>query len=142
MLPPRVGLLSVAYLWHREQSELLDETIATGMHTILIKVAAVGSTENNLGKTLEEMRPKLRSLEETYGIHVVEEGGVWMPGFQKRIAIYNAEIICHSENHVTPVSSLRIGKCSLEDFLEDQKVAPTAPRWRVPNPFIFRPCQL
>ena len=144
----RVGLLSLAYLWHREQSELLDEMIAAGVHAILIKVAGVGLTENHLGKTLEEMRPKLRSLEETYGSHVCGEGGeyeslvLWMPGFHKRVAVHNAEIICHSENPVTPVSYLRIGSCSLEDLLEDQKVAPPAPRWRVPNPFIFRPRQL
>ena len=38
----RLGLTSLAYLWQRDQKELLAEMIAAGLTAIVIKVAAVG----------------------------------------------------------------------------------------------------
>ena len=38
----RLGLTSLAYLWRRDQKELLDEMIELGLEAVLIKVAAIG----------------------------------------------------------------------------------------------------
>ena len=38
----RLGLVSLAYLWRRDQEELLLEMVEAGVHAILIKVAAMG----------------------------------------------------------------------------------------------------
>ena len=38
----RLGLTSLAYLWRRDQSELLKEMIDSGVSAILIKVASMG----------------------------------------------------------------------------------------------------
>lgn len=37
-----MGLSSLAYLWRRDQSELLNEMISSGIEAVLIKVAAMG----------------------------------------------------------------------------------------------------
>lgn len=39
----RLDLVSLAYLWRREQQELLGEMIDCGVSAVLIKVAALGA---------------------------------------------------------------------------------------------------
>lgn len=38
----RLGLTMLAYLWHRDQKELMAEMIDKGVNAIVIKVAAMG----------------------------------------------------------------------------------------------------
>ena len=38
----RLGLSALAYLWRRDQTELLGEMISSGIEAVLIKVAAMG----------------------------------------------------------------------------------------------------
>ena len=38
----RLGLTMLAYLWHRDQKELMAEMIEKGINAIVIKVAAMG----------------------------------------------------------------------------------------------------
>jgi diphthine-ammonia ligase len=38
----RLGLTSLAYLWQRDQKELLAEMIEAGLTAVIIKVAAIG----------------------------------------------------------------------------------------------------
>ena len=38
----RLGLSSLAYLWRRDQQELLSEMISSGVEAVLVKVAAMG----------------------------------------------------------------------------------------------------
>lgn len=71
----RLGLVSLSYLWQRDQKELLEEMIQSGLEAILIKVAALGLGESQLNKTLRELQPFLLSLERKYGINVCGEGG-------------------------------------------------------------------
>lgn len=44
----RLGLVSLAYLWQRDQADLLREMIDAGVKAVLIKVASMGIQENNL----------------------------------------------------------------------------------------------
>lgn len=59
----RLGLTSLGYLWRREQEELLDEMIESGIDAILVKVASIGlMPRKHLGKTLEELQQELLAL--------------------------------------------------------------------------------
>ena len=52
-----------AYLWHRDQAELLAEMVDCGMESILIKVAAMGlDPKKHLGKTIAELQEELNRL--------------------------------------------------------------------------------
>lgn len=55
----RLGLISLSYLWRRDQDELLDEMIQSSVNAILIKVAALGLEIKHLGKSICEMQPHL-----------------------------------------------------------------------------------
>ena len=53
----------MSYLWRRDQEELLNEMIFSGMQAILIKVAALGlEPEKHLGKSLQDVQPDLLKL--------------------------------------------------------------------------------
>ena len=58
----RLGLVSLAYLWRRDQSTLLQEMIDCGVEAAIIKCAALGLEEWHLGKTLAELQPRLEDL--------------------------------------------------------------------------------
>ncbi len=64
----RLGMASLAYLWERNQPDLLQEMIDSGIHAILIKVACLGlKPDKHLGKTLTEMKPYLIKLQDEFG---------------------------------------------------------------------------
>jgi diphthine-ammonia ligase len=46
----RLDLTCLSYLWMRNQSQLLDEMINSGLYSIIIKVACEGLLEKHLGK--------------------------------------------------------------------------------------------
>ena len=46
----RLGLTPLAYLWQRDQSELLQEMVLAGMESVLVKVACLGLDKRHLGK--------------------------------------------------------------------------------------------
>lgn len=59
----RLGLTSLAYMWHQPQASLLTSMIEEGVHAVLCKVAAMGlKPKQHLGKSLAEMQPFLHSL--------------------------------------------------------------------------------
>ena len=47
----RLGLTPLAYLWQRDQADLLGEMVRVGMESVLVKVACMGLEERHLGKT-------------------------------------------------------------------------------------------
>ena len=52
-----MGLVSLAYLWLRDQSELLQEMIECEMDGRLVKVCSMGLKEVHLGKSIAELSP-------------------------------------------------------------------------------------
>ncbi|KAM4690076.1 diphthine--ammonia ligase [Rhinophrynus dorsalis] len=122
----RLGLQPLAFLWRRQQEELLDEMISRGLQAILIKVAAFGlDPDKHLGKTLEEMRPHLKQLSDRFGVHVCGEGGEYetltldCPLFKKRIVVDSKELMMHSNDAFAPVAYLRLQTLHLEDKVEN-----------------------
>ncbi|CAI2303960.1 unnamed protein product [Caenorhabditis sp. 36 PRJEB53466] len=117
----RLGLTPLCFLWEREQNGLLAEMVSDGLDAILIKVAAIGLGEQHLGKTLAEMAPIMRTLQEKYGVHPCGEGGEFesfvrdCPLFKKRIVVDETETVTHQDDPIAPVFYLRLKKMHLED---------------------------
>lgn len=58
----RLGLVSFAFLWRRDQAELLDEMIKANIEAVLIKVATLGLDQSHLGKPLSHVRDHLHKM--------------------------------------------------------------------------------
>lgn len=59
----RLGLTSLGYLWRRDQEELLDDMVESGIEAIIVKVASIGLTpRKHLGKTIATLQPELLAL--------------------------------------------------------------------------------
>ncbi|KAG7895565.1 hypothetical protein KL925_000274 [Ogataea polymorpha] len=103
----RLGLIALAYLWQRDQEQLMGEMCASKMEARLIKVAAIGLNEKHLGLTLQEMYPVLVDLNRKYGVHVCGEGGEFeslvfdAPFFTKgRLKIIHQDTVRHTNDEV------------------------------------------
>ncbi|XP_073683576.1 diphthine--ammonia ligase [Garra rufa] len=118
----RLQLQPLAYLWRRDQAALLREIISSGLHALIIKVAAYGlDPQRHLGKSLAEMEEYLHELSEKYGVHICGEGGEYetftvdCPLFKKKIVIDSMETIIHSADAFAPVGYLRFTRMHTED---------------------------
>ncbi|KAG4305699.1 hypothetical protein PORY_000609 [Pneumocystis oryctolagi] len=102
----RLGLVCLAYLWKRDQKELLEEMISRNLHAIIIKVSSLGLNKSHLGKSLIEIKDHLLEMNKRYDLNLCGEGGEYeslvldCPIFQKRIKIIKSEIIDHSSGDV------------------------------------------
>lgn len=116
----RLQLISLAYLWRRDQTELLQEMIDCQVYAIIIKVAALGLIpDRHLGKTLKEMQPHLLNMKEKYGLNVCGEGGEYetftldCPLFKSRIVVDDVQTVISSADPVCPVGYLNFTKLRL-----------------------------
>ncbi|XP_055641894.1 uncharacterized protein LOC129778808 isoform X2 [Toxorhynchites rutilus septentrionalis] len=116
----RLNLISLAYLWQRDQTELLQEMIDCQVHAIIIKVAALGLIpDRHLGKSLKEMQPHLLNMKEKYGLNVCGEGGEYetftldCPLFKRRIVVEDVQTVISSADPVCPVGYLNLTKLRL-----------------------------
>lgn len=96
----RLGLISLAYLWQRDQAELLDEMISAKIHAILIKVASYGIyPRRHLGRHLAELRDEFHRLNGEVQFAVCGEGGEYetltldCPLFARKIVVDEAEVV-------------------------------------------------
>ena len=115
----RLNLVSLAYLWEREQKELLNDMIQSGLVARVIKTATMGLDRRHIGKTLNELQPYLLKIATLYGCNPCGEGGEYetftvdCPLFQYRIELLefvelmscsdDVEIVTHSESMDAPV---------------------------------------
>ncbi|WAR59859.1 hypothetical protein PtB15_11B500 [Puccinia triticina] len=111
----RLGLTVLAFLWQRDQAELLREMVGAPVESVLIKVAGAGLMPSHLGKSLAEMEPILTSLNSKYGVHVCGEGGEYetytldCPLFYSRISLEKTFLAHHDESsNIAPVAYLRL----------------------------------
>ncbi|KAI8034757.1 uncharacterized protein LOC128264077 [Drosophila gunungcola] len=117
----RLNLISLAYLWRRDQTELLQEMIDCQVHAIIIKVAALGLVpDRHLGKSLREMQPHLLKMRDKYGLNVCGEGGEYetftldCPLFRQRIVIEDIQTIISSADPICPVGYINFTKLTLQ----------------------------
>lgn len=95
----QLGLTPLAYLWQRDQQELMAEMCELGLDARLIKVAAIGLNTGHLGKTIQQMYPVLLGLNQRFDVHICGEGGEFETlvfdacYFKKRLEVVEQEII-------------------------------------------------
>lgn len=71
----RLGLISLAYLWQRDQRELLNE-MTKSVEAVVVKTASMGLEPNDhLGKKLGDLKEEFVELHEKFGFHECGEGG-------------------------------------------------------------------
>jgi len=117
----RLGLVSLAYLWQRDQKELLREMAHIPIEAVLVKVAAMGlDPHKHLGRSITSLEPLLLRLSDDFGCHPCGEGGEYetltldCPLFHQRIVLDETEVVIHSDDHFAQVGYLRISKHHLE----------------------------
>ncbi|XP_061718289.1 uncharacterized protein LOC133525893 [Cydia pomonella] len=124
----RLGLVSLAYLWRRNQKELLQEMITSNVEAIIIKVACLGLDPNiHLGMSIRDIQPHLLLMQEKYGLNVCGEGGEYetftldCPLFKKRLVIDEKELIVCSDDSVAPAGYLNL-KVHLEPKTQETAI--------------------
>ena len=71
----RLNLTPLAYLWQRDQDELIEEMVGCKIDAILIKVAALGlEPAMHLGKSIADLKDHLRRMSGRFGNNVCGEG--------------------------------------------------------------------
>ncbi|OQR89932.1 hypothetical protein ACHHYP_05931 [Achlya hypogyna] len=126
----RLGLTSIAYLWRKDQDELMQEMIDADMHCILVKVASMGlNPRKHLGRSIADLYPTFLDLHAKYQFHICGEGGEYetltldCPLFRKRIVVDAARIELHADDMFAPVGLYCIDAL----HLEAKEESPTAP---------------
>ena len=71
----RLSLVSIAPLWMQDQGMLLQDMVSSGLTSVLVKTAAAGLDQQDLGKSLCQVYPKLLKLNKLYDLHICGEGG-------------------------------------------------------------------
>lgn len=94
----KLGLKSVAPLWHQDPLEYMNEIIDLGFDVILTAVAAYGLDEKWLGRKItKQALDELVELNKKYGIHIAFEGGeaetlvLDGPMYDRRVVIDDAQ---------------------------------------------------
>lgn len=115
----KLGLISLAFLWQRDQKELLTDIIQSGMDARIIKVAGIGLDERHLNKSLAELQPYLLELNDMYGFHPCGEGGEYEtmvfdgPQFKNSLEMLEPEALQHSNDDVFYLSfKTKVGPAS------------------------------
>lgn len=126
----RLGLVSLTYLWRRDQSELLDEMIQSGICAVMIKTASMGlNPRRDCGKTLGQLQSRLEQLKVTADLNVCGEGGEYetftidCPIFKRRIVLDKTRVVMDSEDPFAPVGYLLIEEFHLEDKQQDEEIS-------------------
>lgn len=65
----------MAYLWNRDQGELLDEMIKSKMDIHVVKICSIGLKPDMLGKSVMELRDYFHHLKNKFDFNVCGEGG-------------------------------------------------------------------
>lgn len=117
----RLNIKMLAYLWNKDQDQLLQEMIDNNFHAILIKVACIGLDKKHVGQSIKEAQAHLRYLSREYNTNVCGEGGEYetlvldCPLYKQKLVLESSEIICHANDPFAPVYYLRPNKIKLVD---------------------------
>lgn len=155
----RLGLTALAYLWQRDQSELVQEMCAYGLDARIIKVAALGLNQTHLGQSLAQLSPLLHKLNTMYEVHIAGEGGEFetlvmdAPFFKKKLAITKSEVVALSsdtwhlkveveihdkeEETIVEVAVPSILEPQFEDIAADQQSSEVDGPTIAPSPSLF-----
>jgi len=116
----RLGLAPLAFLWQRDQYELVTDIVDSEVDAIVAKVACIGLGPSHVGRHLSDVVPTLVSLHEKFGVHVAGEGGEYetltvdAPIYKSRIVVDDFESVLVDDNDSAPVALMRIKSYHLE----------------------------
>lgn len=102
----RLGLVSLAPLWKRDQEGLLTEMVSSGVNAVLVRVATYGLYERHLGKSIGELHDYLIGLQKKHDCHCCGEGGEFeslvldSPLYRKRIELTETSVVVESKNEL------------------------------------------
>lgn len=103
----RLGLVSLAYLWQRDQDQLMQEMCSSAMDARILKVAAYGLDLSHLGMLLPQIYPSLVRLNQQFQVHICGEGGEFetmvldAPFFLRRkLVLTSLSVVTHSSGDV------------------------------------------
>lgn len=71
----RLGLVSLAYLWQRDQTEVLSAMIDADINAVLIKTSSMGLDKRHLGQSIKQLYPYLTGSFKEMGCNEAGEGG-------------------------------------------------------------------
>lgn len=130
----RLSLVSLAPLWHRRQSELLEEMVASQLEAVLIKTASMGLVPaKHLGRSIRDLAPLFSKLEAAFGFNSCGEGGEYetlvldCPFFKKRIVLTASRVVTDSHEQQPLIVnhddfSAQVGHLEVDSlFLVDKK---------------------
>eukprot|EP00767_Chilomastix_cuspidata_P002684 gnl/Chilomastix_cuspidata/2803.p2 GENE.gnl/Chilomastix_cuspidata/2803~~gnl/Chilomastix_cuspidata/2803.p2 ORF type:complete len:582 (+),score=278.42 gnl/Chilomastix_cuspidata/2803:378-2123(+) len=109
----RVGLVSLAPLWQRDQATLLRE-INASVDAIIVKVAGMGLKTAFLGRTLRELEPVLMQNFRRWDTSPIGEGGefetiaVDAPLFRERLEVEWQRADISRDDEYDPVGHLHV----------------------------------
>ncbi|KAK9382344.1 uncharacterized protein V2V93DRAFT_322066 [Kockiozyma suomiensis] len=137
----RLGLTALAYLWWRDQAELFNEMIDSGVKAIMIKVAGAGLTaEKHLGKSLVEVQPDLLKLNRMFGSHICGEGGEYetlvldCPSFTKaKLVLEKTETVKEANGDVAFLKVWAHTTPKAEEESDDEQVEIKVPELLEPD---------
>jgi diphthine-ammonia ligase len=142
----RLGLQSLAYLWQRDQSELLVEMVEAGVGAILVKCAAMKMNASHLNGECIDARAigMFERWHDEFGFNVCGEGGEYetftlrCPLFRRTaIRLDRFEVVVHSDDAFAPVAYLRLHDFTL--VRDDDSNVASSPCAQVINVDDFRP---
>ncbi|KAM7542518.1 hypothetical protein Aperf_G00000011552 [Anoplocephala perfoliata] len=126
----RLSWNSLAYLWRRNQKELLLDMIAAGIMARIVKIASYGlDVKRDLGSWISEFLPRAFCLADDPGcsLNPCGEGGEFetftfdCPLFVKRIVpVESPKVIIHSTDPFSIVAYLRYSGFKLVDKNDDE----------------------
>eukprot|EP01063_Lacrimia_lanifica_P014330 TRINITY_DN20949_c0_g1_i1.p1 TRINITY_DN20949_c0_g1~~TRINITY_DN20949_c0_g1_i1.p1 ORF type:complete len:655 (+),score=176.74 TRINITY_DN20949_c0_g1_i1:67-2031(+) len=128
----RLGLVSLSYLWQRDQDTYVAELVDEAFDVKLIKIASMGLTRRHLGQSLSELQDYLMSLDYC---HSAGEGGEYeslvvdCPLFKtQRLELTDAVIVDISKDKFAPVAHMEFATALVD------KEDPPVPITRAPLP--------
>ncbi len=118
----RLGLVSLGYLWRRDQTELLEEMRLANINAIIIKIASLGLTSRrHLGKNVTTLTSNLGGMKDKFGLNVCGEGGEYetltldCDLYKKKIVIDKARIESIQDDGITEVALYVVEQCHCEE---------------------------
>lgn len=117
----RLGLVSLAPLWQREQGQLLQDMLDSGIEAILVKVATLGlDPYKHINKSLTSLQHLFTTLHKKHGFHQCGEGGEYetltldCPMFAThRLVLDETEVVVEDDSGGT-VGVMKVLKCHAE----------------------------
>jgi len=111
----KLGLKCLNPLWKRDQRELLEEMVGSGIKAIIVGVFAPPLDEKWLGREIDgETVDELVDLQQKFKISPTGEGGeietavLDAPFFRKRIEVVSSESQCSADSCVLVIKKARL----------------------------------